>query len=190
MKNKNLFASILTVTSGLAAPMAYTAPALARSVRAEAHKPQSFVLKSLTPARHTDENGIVRLGHIFMSLEQEQITPGQSNRLKSEMIGTLYFSDGSNWVGIANQEEDQILLDLVHKDAARGSVYQVYGCSTSMNSCIAEHIEMNFRADHGMELNFRIPENRGIEILTTSHTGEKVWSSKGSTVMEEVQKIP
>lgn len=140
---KELLASVLTLSAGMASIVAFPQHSLARAEQIEKSLAKSFKMKSQFKVRHTDENGKVALGHIYLSLEQGSFTPEYNNELHGEMTGTLVFIsdeavdsfDGKaykRYVALTG-DDGEILLDRTHKEDI--NQYQVYGCNSTMTQC-------------------------------------------------------
>ena len=184
MNNKNLFASILTVTAGLAAPMTYTAPALAKSAVGGEAQLKEMYLKSKIPARYLGADGKIIEGFIHMQIQQHQMPIPGKNLLTSEMIGSLYFAGENVNMGLSGQDSTDVLLDLVHKDK-QSRKYEVYGCSTTLGYCEPENIQLSFNSNNTVELDFSFSAHSRVEIMMTGAEGQTYWTRHGHIQMEE-----
>lgn len=140
---KELLASVLTLSAGMASVVAFPQHSLARAAQIEKSLDKTFKMKSQFKVRHTDENGKIALGHIYLSLEQDSFTPEFNNQLHGEMTGSLVFvSDEAvesfngklykRYVALTG-DDGEILLDRIHE--GRTNEYQVYGCNSTMTQC-------------------------------------------------------
>nr|BFD59117.1 hypothetical protein CKG001_12240 [Bdellovibrio sp. CKG001]BFD62495.1 hypothetical protein BdHM001_11760 [Bdellovibrio sp. HM001]BFD67603.1 hypothetical protein HAGR004_26250 [Bdellovibrio sp. HAGR004] len=149
---KELLASVLTLSAGMAGIVSFPQPSLARSINVEKDFAESFVVKSSVAARFTDENGQVIHGHIYLSLTQQTLTPEYNNQLRGEMTGYLYFKsdepvserDGKKYYRYEplTGDDGEVLLDRTHKGQTND--YQIYGCNSTMTQCEGSSFAVSF----------------------------------------------
>lgn len=180
---KELFASVLTITAGMASTIAFSQTALARSTVIEQQFAKNFRLKTQQPARFKKEDGTFVMGFIYLSLEQTPFTPEFQNQLRGEMTGRLYFEsddfteefNGKKYkTTIYLAGDTDVLLDLVHKDK-ESSNYQIYGCNSTMTECSVEKYQLFIRDQKTITIDMNL-EGQNIEVLRT-YTNESYWLS-------------
>lgn len=168
---KQLLLGALSLTAGMAANASFLEVPLAKSTRIEKAFAEAFLLKVSTPARFTKQDGTTTLGHVYLKLDQNPLTPAYTNLLHWEMIGALYFKSDDNsttWYPLAG-DDGEVLLDLVgskHGDR----VYQVYGCNSTMNICSGENIQVAFNGSN-VDITMSLAERTEVEFLVDFVTG-------------------
>lgn len=179
---RELLASVLTLSAGMAGMLTYPQPSLARSAATEKDFAESFVVKSSFAARFTNEDGQVIPGHIYLSLTQQAFTPEYNNELHGEMTGTLYFKsddpvheeNGKKYYRYEplTGDDGEVLLDRTHKGETND--YQVFGCNSTMTRCEGSSFAVSFSGkDVSMQLTFAADQR--LEILVqNAHDSEWV----------------
>lgn len=201
--NKQVMLSALSITAAMAAPIAsFPQPALARSTNIEREFAKEFRLQSAVPARYKNDEGTQILGKIYLELDQTSHKPDWPNLLKGEMLGYLYFESDEAVEKAYNGEfyktrfgfsgeEGNVLLDQVHSQKEQGfNIYQVYGCSTTNESCAADLITVEFTGN-SVFMKAQLPEN--LEVLVDDYDwvdGKSVlvkkWKRYGQFNLNEV----
>ncbi|WP_347356931.1 hypothetical protein [Bdellovibrio sp.] len=185
---KELLASVLTLSAGMASVVAYPQQSLARSVIMEKDFADFFVLKSSFAARFTDEDGKVIQGHIYLSLTQRPFTPEYNNQLRGEMTGSLYFKsdepvsevDGKKYYRYEplTGDDGEVLLDRTHKGETND--YQIYGCNSTMTQCEGSSFAVSFSGKNvNMQLSFAADQRFEILVQSTSYSE---WVTRVHTV--------
>ncbi|WII71465.1 hypothetical protein QJS83_13430 [Bdellovibrio sp. 22V] len=195
---KELMASVLTLTAGMATTLSFPQTALAKSVVIEKEFAKSFRLMAKNPVRYTADDGKVIVGRIYLSLEQTPFTPDYNNQLRGEMTGSFYFEsdeytseyNGRQYKTIVSLTGDdgEVLLDRTHKSAT-GNTYQLYGCNSTQTSCTADTYELTIEADKKADLNLKFADELRLEILVEYGNGQSEWTKQTWQVpMVEVSK--
>jgi hypothetical protein len=183
---KEIFASILTITSGLATNMTFPTQALATTPRISLNRYSKFInLKSTFQARHTEKDGRIVMGHIYFNLEQTTASPEFTNQIVGEMMGSLYFEsddftheyNGKQYKTKINLAGDdgEVLLDLANKDEF-ANTYEIYGCNSTRTSCTAEGYSITFAQKKQISMGLKISAHMNIQLLETFH--EPVWTTE------------
>lgn len=192
---KELMASVLTFTAGMASTVAFPQYALAKSAIVESAFAKSFRLKSAHKVRYTDDKGQQILGHIYMDLEQEKTTPSYSNRLHGEMTGYFYFESDdatSSYEGrefktvvAVTGDDGEVLLDMTH--AEQGSearrTYQIYGCNSTRTQCQGDSFEIEFYNNKKASLSLHFAADSKLE-YQEFYTGQEPYWTKFSPSAE------
>ncbi|WP_413290334.1 hypothetical protein [Bdellovibrio sp. HCB337] len=192
---KELLASVLTLTAGMASTITFPQTALARSTTIEKQFAKNFVLKTQNPARMTEKDGTVIMGYIYLKLEQTPFTPEYQNRLHGEMTGRLYFEsddytheyNGQKYKTAMDLAGDDggVLLDLMDASEDNESTYQIYGCNSTRTHCLHEKYELFIGGKQKITMNLNLG-SQNIEILETYQQNQQ-WSSEAYSVpMTEV----
>lgn len=197
---KELMASVLTFTAGMASTITFPQYALAKSAIVEASFAKSFRLKSAHKVRYTDVNGQQILGHIYLDLEQEQSTPSNNNRLHGEMTGWFYFESDDVTSAYEGREfktnvpvtgeDGEVLLDMTNatpgKQASR--TYQVYGCNSTRTQCQGDRFEIEFFGDKQASLSLSFAADSKLEYQESYSNQEPFWTTRSSNV--EMISVP
>lgn len=195
---KETMLSALSLTAALVTPLSYPVAVLANPPKAEKKFAEEFALRSATPVRYTTAEGEKILGRVYFILYQYPVTPSELNQLKAEMSGQLYFQSDEKIkqseegpyemsIDLAG-EEGHVLVDLI--DDQYGRTYQVYGCSTTLNSCRPESYKVIFDG-RKVEFYMALPENfEALEVVTEHVNGElkqvEKWDREAWTKMSEI----
>lgn len=179
MKTKTM-AGILTLTAGLATQVAMPSYALARTTQSEPSFAKEFNLKSAS-VRVKQEDGTYSVGHIYLNVYQERLTPEDANQFHAEMTGYLTFNSesGDNYINLAAGDGD-ILMDLVNKDA--GNTYQIYGCSSTLTDCIGSSLQVTFQGPL-VTLQFHWSSTQKFE---TWNEIKQVWEEAYSVILKKL----
>lgn len=174
---KELLASVLTLTAGMASTVSFPQTALAKSTIVEKEFAKNFVLKSANKARYTDSEGKVVVGHLYLSIEQSPLTPDSQNQLRGEMTGVFYFEsdeateeyDGVKYTTkiVLAGDDGEVLLDRTHKSRNENR-YSLYGCNSTLTYCSPENYELTLAPGKLATMNLQFSANIGIEV-------EEVW---------------
>lgn len=164
MKKSKVMAGVLAMTAGMAIPKA----ALAAKI-IEPSFPKKFSLRSTQLVRTKTHDGNFSIGHLYMDLKQESLTPSLQNRLHGEMSGLFYFTSNekdqhgamgqsyNTFISLAG-DDGELLLDLISKNSA-SSQYQVYGCNSTLTSCEGTEFTVEFNNKNKNSVNVRV--NKG-----------------------------
>lgn len=181
---KELLASVLTLTAGMASTVAFPRTALAKSAVIEREFSKAFRLKSADKVRHTTADGQVVLGHLYLFIEQTPDTPECNNKLHGEMTGYFYFesddytSDGARrfkTVVSLTGDDGEVLLDITHKSKDNGNTYQVYGCNSTRTMCSADSYVLSISQGKKVEMHLKFAASLKLEILQPSYNGGAEW---------------
>lgn len=194
---RELIASVLTFTAGMAGTVTFPQYALAKSAIVEKAFAKDFRLKSANRIRYTDAQGQQILGHIFLELEQGPATPEYNNRLHGEMTGRIYFESDdftSSYEGrkfkttvSLTGDDGEVLLDLTSSGKGLGRIYQIYGCNSTRTQCSADSYEVTFSANKEASLSVSFPADLKLEIEEQYSNQEPVWTTRSHSVqMTEV----
>ncbi|WP_374079172.1 hypothetical protein [Bdellovibrio bacteriovorus] len=193
---KELLASVLTLTAGMASTVTFPQTALAKSTVIEREFSQVFRLKSADKVRHTTENGQVVLGHIYLNLEQSPSAPEYNNQLRGEMTGSFYFEsddytseyEGRQFKTIVTLTGDdgEVLLDLTHRSKNMGNKYQVYGCNSTRTMCSADSYELSISPGKQVEMQIKFAASLKLEMLRTYNDHSEWVTDVYSAPMVEV----
>lgn len=184
---KELLASVLTFTAGMAATVSFPQASLARAASIEREFAKNFVLKLDAPVRYT-KDGKEILGHIYLSLEQSPLNPRYNNQLHGEMSGTLYFESDDlteeyngrkykTYVPLTG-DDGEVLLDMTHK-SKDGNRYQVYGCNSTQTQCTADSFEVEFGPNKKVSMTLRLAAELKMEIHHVYSNGNSEWLPVG-----------
>lgn len=185
---KELMASVLTFTAGMASTVAFPQYALAKSVIVEKAFATTFRLKSENKVRYTDVQGQVITGHIYLNLEQGPYTPEHSNRLHGEMTGSLYFESDDYTSGYEGRqfkttvpvtgEDGNVLLDLTHSEKSSSRTYQVYGCNSTTTQCSADSYEVTFFDGNEAAMDVSFPTDLKLEVEVSYRNQPSYWVTR------------
>ncbi|MEK2646412.1 hypothetical protein [Bdellovibrio sp. BCCA] len=186
---KELLASVLTLTAGMASTVSFPQQALARSTIVEQQFAKTFKLKLDLQARHTNDKGEVILGHIYLYLQQEPMTPTYSNLLHGEMTGSLYFESDEYTHSYQDHQyktivpltgdDGEVLLDMTNKDKKNGNKYQIYGCNSTQTLCSADSYEVEILTNKTANMTLKIAADLKVEINHIYNDGKSEWLSFG-----------
>lgn len=196
---KQMMLSALTLTAGMATTISFPEISLARSTQVEKAFAHEFLLKLNTAARFKNDKGDYVLGHVYLSLEQNPLTPQQKNKLRGEMTGYLYFESDVEDQEINGRkfktfapiigDDGQALLDMVNQQYGTNT-YEVYGCNSTMTDCTSQKIQVSFTKDQVL-MDLQLSYYSQIEFLSTwtatDNSGQKVTRSEWT---KEVRYVP
>lgn len=196
---KQMMLSALTLTAGMATTISFPEISLARSTQVEKAFAHEFLLKLNTAARIKNDKGDYSMGHVYLSLKQNPLTPQYKNKLRGEMTGYLYFesdvadqeSNGRKYKTFAPivGDDGEALLDMVDQQNGTNT-YEVYGCNSTKTDCKAERIQVSFTNDQVM-MDLQLSYYSQIEFLSTwtetNSDGQKVTRSEWT---KEVRYVP
>lgn len=174
MKKTQLLAGMLAVTAGLA--LQSEVASAAASKKSEKQFPNEFILKSSQLVRTKAHDDRYSVGHLYIKLRQETLTPAFQNQLHGEMVGNFYFESDAEDATYSNGEkaktymsfagdDGEILLDKTNKDAD-GSQYQVYGCNSTKTQCDATQYSIYF------------DKSQTVTLTSNQETAFEVWDEK------------
>lgn len=174
MKKTQLLAGMLAVTAGLALKSEVALAAVGK--KSETQFPNEFTLKSSQLIRTKASDDRYSVGHLYIQLRQETLTPAYQNQLHGEMVGNFYFESdvedttyfngekAKTYMSLAG-DDGEILLDQTNKDA-EGSQYQVYGCNSTQTQCDATRFSIYF------------DKSKSVTLTSNQDTAFEVWDEK------------
>jgi len=188
MKKELMMASLLTLTAGTTSQAVFPSYAQASNKLSEKNFAREVLFKITSPARYTDDDGIIHMGHVYLYVTQDHYTPEFPNKLHAEMQGHYYFESdiedttyyngksAKTYVSLLG-DDGSVLLDKVNTDYDKANTYQVYGCS-STSKCDTTDTKVTFKGDQVTISGSFENEYSNIEIL-------QIYKNADNTISEE-----